>query len=338
MVSRRRLAARLGLFAAAFLPPLLLAEALLRVGPALPVQALSEPATTFDPLCEQDHWRMLRQTRLWTLYPPRGGDPDAVLGWLPSNLGAEGEWPTEPPGPDEGPRVLLLGDSFVQSTTAPGTRVADRLQAQVPDRRVRNLAVGGYGLDQTVLRLMDPRTVAEPGDVAVIGVLTSDLDRTIFGLRDAPKPRLLLAPDGPRWLPPDPDAGTEGFDTPSFLLSRLQRSARNAGARRDGLDHPECRVDEKRALADALLGLAAGHCTERGLDCTVLLLHRQEELSRPTWRAAAVHAAAGAAGLAVWDALDAQRDAERSGDAWQPDRHPSPAQNQALADFVAARL
>ncbi|MCP4922399.1 MAG: hypothetical protein GY913_36325, partial [Proteobacteria bacterium] len=179
--------ARVGLVLGGVLAAVLAVELVLRVavGVGWP-DRLADPGAYSDPLCHDSYWTMsldAGRLREHTVH-----ERDERLGWVPDrrNQAPIGAWhtPKHPVG-DERPVLALFGDSFVFSTVEP--RLADVLQALETDRRVLNFGVAGYGLDQVVMRL-EERASALRGAEVWIGVLTTDLDRTVLRHRSGPKP------------------------------------------------------------------------------------------------------------------------------------------------------
>lgn len=124
--------------------------------------------------------------------------PDPALGWqlrpglehrhetdefsVTYRTDAEGWRIGEPPAADDaGRRIVLLGDSF---TFGVGAEYEDtygaRIQRELEDTRVWNLAVPGYGVDQLVLQLEENGLDLEP-DLVIVGLCDADLARSLSG-------------------------------------------------------------------------------------------------------------------------------------------------------------
>ena len=300
--------ARVGVALAGLLVGLLAVELGLRgaVGLGWP-ERLADPGAYSDPLCHDSYWTMALGAG--RLREHSVHERDERLGWVPDrrSLAPIGAWgtPKHPVG-DERPVLALFGDSFVFGTVEP--RLPDALQELVPDRRVLNFGVAGYGLDQIVLRL-EERAAALRGAEVWIGVLTSDLDRTVLRHRSGPKPV---------WT----GVGFEQLE-PRGLPSYLGGWLRMHGPWRD-LD---CARDEKLAKAEQLFERAAGACGEHELDCRVLLFQSRGEVQG--WRHEAIVGGAGVVG-GLLDSRPVLEDRH-----YGEDRHPSAEGNLALALWLA---
>ena len=300
--------ARVGLVVGGLVAALILVELGLRLAVAVGWPArLADPGAYSDPLCHDSYWTMALASgrlRAHTVH-----EVDERLGWVPDrrNLAPIGAWhtPQHPVG-DERPVLALFGDSFVFGTAEP--RLADALQDLLPERRVLSFGVAGYGLDQIVLRLED-RAAALRGGEVWIGVLTSDLDRTVLRHRSGPKPSWTGA--GFAW------------EEPVRLGTLSGGWVRMHGPWRD-LD---CAREEKERTAAELFEHAAAICSEHDLDCRVLLFQSAGE--EQGWRQEAVVAGAEALG----GLLDSRSVLEPH--LYGDDRHPSGAGNRALALWLA---
>lgn len=234
--------------------------------------------------------------------------------------------------------MVLLGDSFMAGTTPDDERIATLVQRSLARRqrpgRVEDHAVGGYGLDQIVLRFLDRAAGLPPGSPVIIGVLTTDIDRTVLSERDAPKPRFRLGDRDQLVL--DVDHLTEPMPSPGPMLllsARLQRLVAGRRAQASGLPHPECRVSEKQSLARALMDTLTRTCSERDLRCLVVPFLRAEDLARPPgWREVLLETEAAPVEVLRLRPLLEAAPPPLYGD----DRHPSDRQNQVGAEQIAA--
>jgi len=284
----------------------LLLELGLRLSVALGVPArLADPGAYADPLCHDGYWLWMQRSGRLRAHTEH--EHDERFGWLPDrrNLSPIGAWetPRHAVG-DERPVLALFGDSFVFGTVEP--RLADALQPLLPERRVMNFGVAGYGLDQVVARLGD-RAAALAGAEVWIGVLTSDLDRTVLRQRSGPKPV---------WT-------GDGFE---LLPARPTRSLWWGWLSMHGPWRPvDCQVEEKERLAAELFEEAARVCEAHDLRCRVVLFASEGEADG--WRTESI-AASG------FEVLDARPVLGFPG-AYGEDRHPSAAGNRALALWLA---
>jgi hypothetical protein len=309
---------------------------------------LANPGSTFDPLCDEDYWLALGRGR-WAEELGRPGvhEQDPVLGWTPDrrSLDAQGAWPTVSRPSSVSARLAVFGDSYAFGTTPDGQRISDILQELRPDEQIMNFAVGGYGLDQTLLRLEDRQEVLTAGDRVVIGVLTTDLDRVILSVRDAPKPVFRLDGDGELRLQP-PDGGdlddwfnTRSLKATSLIWSRLSRSWSLWGSDEPLSTRPPCRVEEKTALSSAIFDRLDQICRAQDWTCLVVLFHRPVDIAEGDgWRGELVRGIESdvLSVLDSRDALDAHQEDWTT--LYGEDRHPNAAGNRVLAEAVHAAL
>lgn len=328
---------RAGLVVGGLLLGLLLAETVLQIAVRVGTPSvLADPESYAHPLCDPWYWRTRAQQggpaqgRGWRSHPR--------LGWLPPSDQLDDQGVRHPDPSATGPAVILLGDSFMAGTTPVDERIPTLVQRSLARRqrpgRVEDHAVGGHGLDQIVLRFLDRAAGLAPGSPVIIGVLTTDIDRTVFYERDAPKPRFRIG-DGEQ-LVLEVDHLTEPMPPPGPMLllpARFQRLVAGRRALASGLPHPECRVSEKRALASALMKTATQTCSERDLRCLVVPFLRAEDLARPPgWREALLETQSAAVEVLRLRPLLKAVPPPLYGD----DRHPSVGQNQAIAQAIAA--
>lgn len=163
-----------------------------------------------------------------------GGGPryqriDARLGWVTipgtvkrfsainrAGMRAEREYDLRPPPGVV--RIAAFGDSYVHGDEVTTPQAwPSRLEQMAPGIEVLNYGVGGYGLDQVLLRLEDQGARFAP-HVVLIGVIADDVLRGVNVFRPffspttghvLAKPRFVLADGGLRLLPnplPDVDA------------------------------------------------------------------------------------------------------------------------------------
>lgn len=80
------------------------------------------------------------------------------------------------PKPEGSTRVLCMGDSFVWGSEVGDEQTWPHLLQQQPNIEAPNLAVGGYGLDQTLLRLRKQGAALRP-DVIIFGCMLASAGR-----------------------------------------------------------------------------------------------------------------------------------------------------------------
>ena len=336
---------RLGLIIGALVLTAVATEVLLRVGLRTATwDRLGQPAAYFDPLCDDNHWRALRRGA-WgqALHRISPQERHSTLGWTPhtASLDSRGAFPTLSPPRNPESTIALFGDSYIFGTTPQGTRIADALSALRPEAEVLNFGVGGYGLDQILLRLEDRVGVLPAGSWVFIGALTTDIDRTILQVRDAPKPWFTLSEGGALRLNPPPDVPVaQWFDdhpitATSLLWQRLRRTWQLRAAQGSESTEPHCAVAQKRALTHALLSRMASVCAEAQLSCALLSMQRPIDLTQGAGWRAELYRSAPHHGLGLIDTGPLMKSLpEGWSDLYGADSHPSPAGNRQLATWI----
>ena len=338
-----------GLTFVAIFVSVLISEMVMRGGLAFSSwDRLGNPAVYFDPLCDEDYWLALRRGE-WgsSLHRVAPSEQHASTGWIPdrSSLDALEAFPTlhRPAEYDE--TIALFGDSYFFGTTPSGTRISDSLQGLRPKSRILNFGVGGYGLGQILLRLEDRMTVLDPGSWVIIGVLTTDIDRAILQVRDAPKPWFSLTEAGGLSAHfPAQDPVTQWFkehpvSANSLLWRRLIRTVQLYKSRGSEATMPACAVAEKKALSQAIFSRVSAVCQAGGLKCVVMGLYRPIDLKQGAgWRAEAIQSAQ-KYGLALIDTAPKMR-ASSTGwaELYGADDHPNPSGNRRMASWIDQEL
>ena len=300
---------------------------------------LGDPGRYFDPLCDEDYWIALRRGAYGAnLHRVGPNEQHPRLGWTParSSLDANGALRSPASAGSMDAAVALFGDSYVFGTTEEGHRVSDHLRTHRSDTSIMNFGVGGYGLGQIMLRLEDRASVLMPGDTAVMGVLTSDIDRAILGVRDAPKPRFELGVGG-RLVEHAPGTGDVGtwFDAhrvqASVLLwHRLKRTWTQYRAVERPSTQPSCREEEKTSLARALLRRMGEVCAEHELRCHVLALYRPIDLEHGAgWRRTVLLEGHSLPVIDSWEWFQGDWS-----DSYGADRHPNSKGNARIAKGI----
>ena len=175
----------------------------------------------------------------------------------------------EPPTKIEAPSILVVGDSFAEGGEVEDNSSFPAHLQVLLDRRVHNGAVGGYGLDQAVLRAEKLVPRLKPG-VLMLSFIPDDIRRSELRARGGvDKPYLAIENDalvlkGVPVKPPSPDAGkldlvrrVLGY---SYLIDFLMRRANNLAywcggetgdsiAHRDGLRVSCLMMDSLKTLA-----------------------------------------------------------------------------------------
>ncbi len=87
-----------------------------------------------------------------------------------------------------GPKLLLFGDSYVESAACAGDTLATKVE-RLAGVDTLNYGVGGYGLDQLFLAVRRAMPQWDRADVVVVvGVIQDDLERVLVKVRTSPKP------------------------------------------------------------------------------------------------------------------------------------------------------
>ncbi|MEM9596132.1 MAG: SGNH/GDSL hydrolase family protein [Acidobacteriota bacterium] len=277
----------LALGSLALLAPLC-GELALRAGIAMGLEPLRDP-WLYAGWCDDEvfwklryHWRE-PGSDIWDT----GLVFDEHLGWtMGDDAGNDAITPCDGcPSP-----LLVYGDSFAYGVppTVPEDRLPQRLGALLPERPLVNYAASGYGFDQIYLRLS--RTLdRHDASAVVVGIMTLDLDRSLFAVRDAPKPYYKL--DGDQLelrgvpLPADTDAWHR--DHPpriwSYLGALLGRRITVAKGGPIETEIPYRRA-EKQRLNGAILEALVGEVREAGRPLLVVLFVPPWQFPYEGWR------------------------------------------------------
>jgi hypothetical protein len=184
--------------------------------------------------------------------------------------------------------VLFLGDSFVAGVVESNEhRIPQQLDRRLPDHPVYNLGVGGYGVDQTLLRFREKHPQFER-PIVLFGLLTQDLDRSVLRVRTSAKPYFNLQ-DGELVLagvpvPEDAHAWLAQADSgiTSYVAANLMRRLRlMQGPTSSEIEY---RREEKEEINRAILTAAAADAREAKLDFAFVVFHSEQNLLQEGWR------------------------------------------------------
>jgi len=279
---------------------------------------------------------------------------DPLLGWVPRpnfrspgmNYDAEGRRRMPFLADNDSPPIVATGDSF-----AVGEEVADEeswpafLQGSL-QRRIVNAGVGGYGLDQTVLRTEQQAASLRPS-VLVVAFIADDLRRAeMRRLWGSEKPYFSLSSDGVLTLHkmPVPGIGATG-DRLSFWQRAFGWSALiNTIAYRVGW-HDEWANRLRRALPEGAGQELACPLMQRlaALGIPTLVVAQYEPVVDPDEQRALTRLVldcAAASGLATVDTFDAVSEAVREhgvGKIYRSGHHTAQG-NRVVAGQIAAAL
>jgi hypothetical protein len=309
------------------------------------------------------HWPNIvwKERHSQTEWPSCAYSYNRTLGWSPTphfksaqyNVGGDGfrVMPPLPAGAAKEPLILATGDSFTEGDEVSDSESWPAHLQGLMDRRVLNGGVGGFGLDQTVLRTEELAMRFNAG-VAVVGFIVDDIRRTEDSRSwDVDKPYFDLQ-GGELVLhnSPVPPPRAE-CDSLPFWQRYFGWSVMIDGlARRQGL-MVDWIFDNVRALPEG-----------RGRELACPLIERLTELDVPTlvvaqydraaWdngddfkrsqhaEARRVLDCAQRVGLRTFDTFDVvQRELERRGiDALYLKGHHSPEGNRLIAGAIATEL
>ena len=268
---------------------------------SLAVDALRQPWRYADSTIDENYWKLLvifnssnpqadlRADPAGRIHPGLGWAPEVTpenpLGLISDRKYAISE--VENP-------LLFYGDSFVAGSGAARVshRIPQLLDRMLPSNSVLNFGVGGYGIDQILLRLQSTIDMFE-SPLILVGILTDDVDRSIFGIRGGQKPYFELDSNrlALRNLPILPDVTEYVRQNPPTIRSYLFRFSifrlRNFlpeswfdrvlgydAIHRDNLVVNEMLLREIKREADS-----------RKLEIACVLFYSREEILRPAeWR------------------------------------------------------
>jgi hypothetical protein len=312
-------------------------------------QRLANPGAYFDPTCEDHFWRLLHHSPGWnqgvSLHTSHELDLD--LGWAVDerNKNTWGAWESPRyPLRFDGEPVGFFGDSYVFGTTPNGDRLPDQLAELWPDRRVLNYGVAGFGFDQIVLSF-EAQAERLSGQSALIGILATDLDRSVLSVRSGPKP-YFSEKDGELTLHTDHIMDhAEYFESHpvrplSFLWTYLRINIPRHWKVWVQKKPWNCEVPQKERINSALFSRLATTCTDNDVDCTVVLFHNPDRVGlKPDWRSELVHREAERVDLPVIDTREPVLEAQAAGDTlFGADRHPNAAGNRLLASAINSKI
>jgi len=198
-----------------------------------PVSSLRQPWRYADSAIDENYWKLLAIFDVDSVRTGMETDPAGRLhpefGWAPETtrqnplgLIANEDYALS----DINNPIPFYGDSFVAGSGAArmSYRIPQLLDQKLPDRSVLNYGVGGYGIDQVFLRF-SATIDAYAGPLVLVGILTDDVDRSIFGIRVGQKPYFRVVDDELelRNLPILPDPRQYVAQNPPQIRSYLFR-------------------------------------------------------------------------------------------------------------------
>ncbi len=290
-------------------------EMLLRVAlfsDSFQIPALRQAWRYADSNYEEDYWKL-------TYVFGEGGDAPRVgrlhptLGWLPTTTAENppGFHSDQPLDVDALERpILFYGDSFVAGVTPLGMpeRLPQQLDALTRTRRVVNLGVGGFGIDQIYLRFRDSVGMFERPTV-IVGLLLDDVDRVTLSFRAGLKPRFEIVGDElvVRNVPITRAPLDYVAENPPQIRSYLWRlvALRLRDVLPDGWVDSWLGYDEidarKRRITTRLLEQFVNDAHTRGIALHFALFYGLEEVERETWQERFLKQQLAALGQAYFD-------------------------------------
>jgi len=196
------------------------------------------------------------------------------------------------PDPDSRePVVLFYGDSYLASPLAQqSSRIPALLEDRLEGLPVLNFGMGGYGLDQIVLRF-ETTNESFRNPRILIGILTGDVDRCVLSVRQGQKPRYVIREDGTLQLtnvPIERDQAAYLSRNPPqvrswvLLLARITLSRSRLAQAVPALRSND-RAAEKTKIGRALIERVVTQCRKRRIPLCFLIFYNSGALEWPTW-------------------------------------------------------
>jgi hypothetical protein len=193
---------------------------------------------------------------------------DAELGWIRRPAAAP------EPGPSASGRpILFSGDSYVAD-------IPERLGRLRPQNPAFDFGVGGYGIDQTFLRLRREYPLFEASHPRVLfGIFLYDLDRCLLKFRAGQKPWFEeLDGEAHLMLPvsPDNDAFVEDYPLGNrfFVWSAIRGVFRSFG------DHARGDPERRRRLAYLVLREVRREVLLKDMELTIVVFYNRPALEQ----------------------------------------------------------
>ncbi len=235
---------------------------------------------------EDDYWKL--HGRWVGEWAPRPERVHPLLGWSQARVTPDNPWgllaeTRERLVPNDRPKVLFYGDSFVEGIAKPPFWIPNYMDRELPATDVIHLGVGGFGTDQIHLLFRETNGLAAAPFV-IFGVMTYDLDRAVLSVRTGLKPRLVVDDSGELRVTrtPVPREQSEFFasaplDFRSYLFQMIRMQILRAIA-------PDQRVAEKRRLNSAILEQTVGLARQRSLEILYVIFYDPKALRVADWR------------------------------------------------------
>ncbi len=252
------------IFAVQLTISLVVFEAFARVGNTLNISVFSKLTYFVNPACGEMYYRLARP--IGDAVATKAYDP--ILGWKPKSRPGNLQglpWPTFT---DERPKAWFFGDSFTAGVVMPEDSIPARFEKYRPKRQALNFGVGGYGVDQIWLRYEQESDKIPEGSPIYIGILTTDLDRSVLGYFFGYKP--VFRPEGTefKYIAPPPREDIAEFarqkpeTIPSYSLALLRTAAELVTTQFDRSE-THCGLQEKQAVNAYLMDRLLNRAKER---------------------------------------------------------------------------
>jgi hypothetical protein len=274
-----------GLILGQFVVVMILLEVAIRMGMAheVPLRVLANPSYFANPVCGEAFYRLAKSpgdALSNKIFHPE-------LGWVGQPEAGNPEGLHWPGAIDSRPKAWFFGDSFTAGIGEPGESVPALYEAANPARQALNYGVPGYGVDQIWLRYRQKSAEIASSSPVFIGILTTDLDRSVLGYFFGPKPQFRKTEDGYTLVPPaTPEAA--GRDTAEPIDSYAVAVLRSlAELIQTGFDRSEapCQRREKIALNRYLIGEIIAEAERRQHDLRWIVFTGHSAFTKPNnWR------------------------------------------------------
>ncbi|MEX2617542.1 MAG: SGNH/GDSL hydrolase family protein [Alphaproteobacteria bacterium] len=274
-----------GLILGQFVVVMILLEVAIRIGIVreVPLSLLTNPSYFANPVCGETFYRLVKapgnafSNKVY----------DAELGWVGQPAAGNPEGLRWPAAIDGRPKAWFFGDSFVAGVGKPDGSVPALFESANPARQSLNYGVPGYGVDQIWLRYRQKAADIAPGSPVFIGILTTDLDRSVLGYFFGPKPHFQKTETGYTLVPPPaPDAAAPdtGELIDSYALAVLRSLAELIQTGFDRSEAP-CQRREKIALNRYLIGEIIAEAERRRHDLRWIVFTGHSAFTKPrNWR------------------------------------------------------
>lgn len=274
-----------GLILGNFVVVMILLEVAIRMGIAheVPLRLFTNPSYFANPACGETFYRLAKTPG--NAFSNKVFHPE--LGWVGQPVTGNPEGLRWPAAIDERPKAWFFGDSFIAGTSEPGESVPALFESANSARQSLNYGVPGYGVDQIWLRYRQKAADILPGSPVFIGILTTDLDRSVLSYFFGPKPLFQKTETGYTLVPPPaPDVAAHDTGEPidSYAMAVLRSLAELVQTGFDRSEAP-CQRREKIALNGYLIGEIIAEAGRRQHDLRWIVFTGHSAFTKPhNWR------------------------------------------------------